>query len=362
MVPRNPVHVDQQQDYFRIQRDSSPTNSSPCDTEELDNPSPKQIAQDRYLQYEQSRPETPRRSTDPLVTAPLHAQLHNDLTVAHSRPRNRSPYSRTHLRSRSGGSSLAAPPMARALSLPTQRTTTHASLSPSSTPLVSTSSPVRTPARARSPFRSQPDDMQSNSAMSPQLYDSGFEIIAEDSELDLTPRAAIERSSSPLYGSLNSARVLTSRRQRPSSPLNGFGFSSAASSSASSPNLAPAKFNEGFPALHHYPSTSSFSSMPSTPSSARSRSPSISSLETIEDAPDAECEAIEAERLARFKASTENPDSADGEKRRSSLEIPGARSGVGFGFGRGAGQARKRWSICGGERRADLDLETIWED
>jgi hypothetical protein len=36
----------------------------------------------------------------------------------------------------------------------------------------------------------------------------------------------------------------------------------------------------------------------------------------------------------------------------------------GFGFGRngGSGRERKRWSICGGERRADLDLETIWED
>lgn len=23
---------------------------------------------------------------------------------------------------------------------------------------------------------------------------------------------------------------------------------------------------------------------------------------------------------------------------------------------------RKRWSVCGGEKRADLELETIWED
>lgn len=105
--------------------------------------------------------------------------------------------------------------------------------------------------------------------------------------------------------------------------------------------------------------------MSSTPSSARSRSPSISSLDTIEDAPDLEWEAIEADRVAKLRAATEAAEKANnGEpKRRGSLEIPGTRAGAGFGFGRrGADANRKRWSICGGERRADLDLETIWED
>jgi len=28
----------------------------------------------------------------------------------------------------------------------------------------------------------------------------------------------------------------------------------------------------------------------------------------------------------------------------------------------GAADKRKRWSVCGGEKRGDLDLETIWEE
>lgn len=28
----------------------------------------------------------------------------------------------------------------------------------------------------------------------------------------------------------------------------------------------------------------------------------------------------------------------------------------------GAADKRKRWSVCGGEKRSDLDLETIWEE
>jgi hypothetical protein len=104
--------------------------------------------------------------------------------------------------------------------------------------------------------------------------------------------------------------------------------------------------------------------MPSTPTSARSRSPSISSLETIPDSPDAEEAAIEAETIARLKAAAEATEGdADGSssdpKRRAALDA--ARStGIGFGFG--TRDKRKRWSVCGAERRGDLDLETIWED
>ncbi|KAI7202224.1 hypothetical protein KC365_g18544, partial [Hortaea werneckii] len=145
--------------------------------------------------------------------------------------------------------------------------------------------------------------------------------------------------------------------------------------------------------LHHYASTSSFTSssisVPSTPTSARSRSPSISSLETIEDAPDLESEAVEverkiaAERAARIargeEVAADEEGSGGGLWRRRSLDAPGGsgsggRGGVGGrigagGSGGGGGMMggtttleRKRWSICGGERRADLDLETIWED
>ena len=43
----------------------------------------------------------------------------------------------------------------------------------------------------------------------------------------------------------------------------------------------------------------------------------------------------------------------------------GIRTRAGSDVGmRGAsrGDKRKRWSVCGAERRGDLDLETIWED
>jgi len=91
--------------------------------------------------------------------------------------------------------------------------------------------------------------------------------------------------------------------------------------------------------------------MPSTPTSARSRSPSISSLETIPDTPDEEAVAIvEAENERLRRASENNGDSF----KRSSLDS-----------GRGAlglRDKRKRWSVCGAEKRSDLNLETIWED
>lgn len=101
-----------------------------------------------------------------------------------------------------------------------------------------------------------------------------------------------------------------------------------------------------------YPSgsTASSSSVSSTPTSwtSRSRSPSISSLETIEDAGE-EMEMKEAEEVEKLR------EAADAEGRRSSFD-------GGSGRMRSGSRERKRWSVCGGERRADLDLETIWED
>jgi hypothetical protein len=82
-------------------------------------------------------------------------------------------------------------------------------------------------------------------------------------------------------------------------------------------------------------------------------------LETIPDTPDAEEAAAEAEEMSRMRAASEGGESGNGV-RRGSLDIPGQRPVVGFGFG--TKDKRKRWSVCGGERRQDLDLETIWED
>jgi hypothetical protein len=90
----------------------------------------------------------------------------------------------------------------------------------------------------------------------------------------------------------------------------------------------------------------------------RSRSPSISSLETIPDTPDAEAEALEADRIARLKAAADREIGGEEGARRSSLDVPSERRSLGFG----KRDSRKRWSVCGAERRGDLDLETIWED
>lgn len=293
------------------------------------------------------RPSTPRSQTDP---APESTYTH------HAQPRNRSPYTRSHLRSQSGHSALA-PPMTRAHSLPiVMQTTGRLTLSPSPMPLDRPSSPLRSP-KPRSPRTVEP--RLSTSGMQ-ERYGSGIRPasvgsfegapsvcdIAEDAELELTPRASSSMSS--LYSSTGSL----SRRRRPASPLYTSTPSvSTPTSAASSPMLAPSKFNE------HYPSSFASSSVPSTPTSMRSRSPSISSLETIEDSPDAEDMAIEADRIAQLKAAADREDG--GELRRSSLDVPEGR-GRSFNFGKR--DSRKRWSVCGGERRVDLSLGTVWED
>ncbi|KAF3041629.1 hypothetical protein E8E11_004173 [Didymella keratinophila] len=310
------------------------------------------------------RPSTPRSQTDPAPAVTSTFQ---------TKPRNRSPYARSHLRSQSGHSALA-PPMTRAHSLPIvmqssvslQPAVGRLTLSPSPMPLDRPSSPLRSP-KPRSPRTVEPRLATSGLQ---ERYGSGIRPasvgsfegapsvcdIAEDAELELTPRASSGMSS--LYSSTGSL----SRRRRPASPLYHVAIPygapptstpsvSTPTSATSSPMLAPSKFNE------HYPSSFASSSVPSTPTSMRSRSPSISSLETIEDSPDAEDLALEAERIAQLKAAADREDG--GEPRRSSLDIPEGR-GRSFNFGKR--DARKRWSVCGGERRVDLSLGTVWED
>ncbi|KAI7055758.1 hypothetical protein KC327_g17474 [Hortaea werneckii] len=399
------------------------------------------------------RPDMSARSaTDPSPSALL--QNYFASTVLHEQPplttrRNRSPYSRSHLRSRSGGSSgLSAPPITRAKSLPTQHAPRASS---STTPNQSSSestrsnsgstspafaaplsgSPARSPRRLNSPFR---DDAPSTTPPPPPRSPSfsggtpAIESIQEDSELDFTPRQTNTLPQPPSAAAMTSFSRSGSLRRRPASPLHSLNnptppppppTSTPSSSYPTSPAIRPVpspntpsstphtrqpsleRFrDEPHPTtttpltLHTYPSTSSFQtssssiSIPSTPTSARSRSPSISSLETIEDAPDLESEAVEverkiaAERAARIARGEEVADESSqydgagggtGLWRRRSLDTPGVsgsggRGGLGVRVGgTGGGYAgttteRKRWSICGGERRADLDLETIWED
>ncbi|KAH7380246.1 hypothetical protein DE146DRAFT_289671 [Phaeosphaeria sp. MPI-PUGE-AT-0046c] len=336
---------------------SAPTLSAPQDTDSMTehNPLARQLSNSSDDSSSSRRPTTPRSQTDPSSEFS---------SIYRPQSRNRSPYSRPHLRSHSSSGSLSAPPMTRAHSLPTvMHTAGHLSLSPSPLPLARPSSPLRSPKRTRSPRGLEPRPLTAgpySSGIRPASLGS-FEgspsvcDISEDAELELTPRAGISASS--LYSSTGSL----SRRRRPASPLHHvhvpFGAAptstpsvSTPTSGSSSPLFAPTKFNE------QYPSSLASSSVPSTPTSMRSRSPSISSLETIEDSPDAEEEAIEADRIAKLKAAADREDG--GDLRRSSLDVP--ERGRTFGFGKR--DSRKRWSVCGAERRGDLDLETIWED
>lgn len=90
----------------------------------------------------------------------------------------------------------------------------------------------------------------------------------------------------------------------------------------------------------------------------------MSSLETIEDTPDGEDAAMEAYEIARLKAA------ADAEEEEEAARgMGGGRrraSGDGMGGGVRSGwwveKGRKRWSVCGAERRGDFEMETIWED
>ncbi|KAI5793314.1 hypothetical protein EDC01DRAFT_92599 [Geopyxis carbonaria] len=128
-----------------------------------------------------------------------------------------------------------------------------------------------------------------------------------------------------------------------------------ASSLAASPRSyhSSSSFRAPSPPSHLVNEPSPTSTGPSTPTSLRSRSPSISSLETIPDTPDAEAEAVEA--AARDAAAA-----AKDSTRRRSLDFDRV-AGASGRWGTGADK-RKRWSICGGEKRGDLDLETIWEE
>ncbi|SPQ17875.1 b2d1c7ba-2a0e-44ed-882c-f9030c6b7459 [Thermothielavioides terrestris] len=180
-------------------------------------------------------------------------------------------------------------------------------------------------------------------------------------------RRSTERSSSPNL-SLSMAPAATLQKvRRPSSPLCQVAHASTgsvpvaapATPSSSSLAISPSyRQYDSFSGSYGYSAAYPSSSVPSTPTSARSRSPSISSLETIPDSPDAEEAALEAERIAQLKAAVDAAEGAD-VKGRSSLDVP-TRGRTLSGFS--SRDKRKRWSVCGAERRQDLDLETIWED
>lgn len=217
-------------------------------------------------------------------------------------------------------------------------------------------SPLSAGSRRRSPLRSAMEESYSSwsgLAMEPN--------IPEHAELDLSEDYS-HMSPMPSYHT-----TFPRSRRRPTSPLHPSasapslnimsGSTRAVSphtTGTSSPGSGTEKryfANESYPTGFSY-SYSSAGSMPSTPSSLRSRSPSISSLETIEDSPDAEEAAMNAaEEDAKYRVD-ESMESGE-SRRRGSLEIRGSTLR--------SNKERKRWSVCGAERRADFSLEVIEE-
>ncbi|KAF1731655.1 hypothetical protein NHJ13051_006224 [Beauveria bassiana] len=285
------------------------------------------------------KPATTRRSTDPI---PSSYSSSNPWTPSANsipfRPRTASPLSNSHTRSFSATSITSAPSMSRARSLPGVNGSGHILLSPQLRP----TSPAE-PSRRRTPRKPS---------------DEAFPPMSPVRTTVLEPdRPSSERSNSP---SLRSSSTSSTRYRRTSSPFRNLSLPSTGSYTAlpTTPSSTASS-----PLYRGYDSYGgNLSSMPSTPTSARSRSPSISSLETIPDSPDAEEAALEAERQAQLQAAAneaaEGSDSSSDSKGRSSLDTPTRGRTLAFG----PRDKRKRWSVCGAERRSDLDLETIWED
>ncbi|KAI1814488.1 hypothetical protein GGS20DRAFT_410772 [Poronia punctata] len=285
------------------------------------------------------KPPTIRRSTEP--PSPSSPLLAPSISFPY-KPRTASPLSGLHVRSKSAAS---LPPLSisRTRSMPGVDGAGRL-LYP---PQLRGESPSSSPNRQRTPRKPVDEVFPPASPVRSSVLDSDRRHVERSTSPSgsLAPAAALpyKRASSPL------------RSNTHTSPTPSFTFPGPTSSGASSPYYRSDRSESSGPTYSfsaYYPS-----SVPSTPSSMRSRSPSISSLETIPDSPDAEEAALEAERIAQLKAAAEAVDGGEG-KNRTSVDIPirGRTLGV------GSRDKRKRWSVCGAERRGDLDLETIWED
>jgi hypothetical protein len=294
-----------------------------------------------------------RRATDPEVCSnPPRSPTMSPPSLPF-RPRNTSPFNRGHLRSRSTTSPLA-PPMSRAHSMPRVDAAGNLITFPPQRP----ASPAGSPSRLR---RKPVDEVFPGSPSSGRNL-KGISETEPSSSDGHTPRGP-ERSSSPLGLPYSTSLP---RRRRPSSPLrhgsqstpvgaaNANALTPTTPNSATSSPLYQTSRFESFLGTSSYPGSFASSSVPSTPTSARSRSPSISSLETIPDSPDAEIAALEADRIAQLQAAA---DAADGGETVAEAVTPRGRT-----LGLGSRDKRKRWSVCGAERRGDLNLDTIWED
>ncbi|RMZ79539.1 hypothetical protein DV737_g3346, partial [Chaetothyriales sp. CBS 132003] len=178
--------------------------------------------------------------------------------------------------------------------------------------------------------------------------------IPEHEELELPEGMIQQASPTPAFAS-----TLAKSRRRGVSVLHQSASAPSLHARAISPGASASHSRSASPSMgasRHandvYPGSlfGSASSMPSTPTSMRSRSPSISSLETIEDSPDAEEQARLEDEEARQRAA----DDDGGEARRKS-------TGEARASALRSNKERKRWSVCGAERRADFSLEVIEE-
>ncbi|OAA32717.1 hypothetical protein AAL_00182 [Moelleriella libera RCEF 2490] len=287
-----------------------------------------------------SKPPAVRRSTDPSSPiSPSWAPPHS--AALPYRPRTASPLSSGHARSRS----VAAPAssMSRTQSMPGVSGSGRILYPPQFRPASPSNS--GSPNRFRTP-RKPVDEVF------PTISPMRTTVLEDD-------RKVQERGGSPVLGP---SSISSSRLRRSSSP-----FRNVPPPSSSALSLLPSTPSSisSMMSLRSYDNTSTgygggLSSIPSTPTSARSRSPSISSLETIPDSPDAEEAALEADRLARFKIASEAADGGETQDPKSRPAVDAPPRGRTMSFG--SRDKRKRWSVCGAERRGDLDLETIWED
>ncbi|ROT34798.1 hypothetical protein SODALDRAFT_329487 [Sodiomyces alkalinus F11] len=288
------------------------------------------------------KPPTIRRSTDPSPSLPSFSWTPPTFPY---RPRTTSPLSRTHTRSRSAVSLTHG--MSRTQSMPGVTASGHILYSPQLRP----ASPCGSPSRARAPRNpvdeAFPTSPVRNSVLEKERKGPGQTMSPPQAFLaSSTTTACYRRPSSPL-------RHATHAIVCPLSPIP--------TTPSSVPPYSCSRYHDALSNNYNNAILIPSSPLPSTPTSARSRSPSISSLETIPDSPDAEEAAMEAERIARLKAAAEEAETGEPAvdlRCGGSFDTPTRGRTLGF-ISR---DKRKRWSVCGAERRGDIDLETIWED
>jgi hypothetical protein len=272
-------------------------------------------------------------------------------------PRSTSPYAQSQSRSRSGVKN-ADPAALRAGSLPPMAPAQLNEFLPPRYPSPRRSSQTNEPTRKAFDEGVRPGFHRSNSIGS----DGSSRMSDDEGSLSQAPGPGSSPRTIFTSSYLRPHRPVSPMRLQSShSNVSGNSTPTTPSYSLHSPSYNGSKYNEAFPNSYNasYPS-----SVPTTPTSIRSRSPSISSLEPIEDSPAAEEAAAEAHEQAQLKAHTDNVhgDAATSElQRKMSLDAMYGR-GRTLGLTYGSRDKRKRWSVCGAERRGELDLDTIWED